>query len=79
MQPIVGGVSSQTWTRFLRACGRQAFQSPDKLTIYMASPKLRSPQLLECMMETETTSPAKVPWSKGKLVGQQAPMKLKAI
>ncbi len=30
-------------------------------------------------METETTSPAKVPWNKGKIVGQKAPLKLKDI
>ena len=30
-------------------------------------------------MDTETASPAKVPWNKGKIVGQKAPLKLKDI
>ena len=28
-------------------------------------------------MNTETASPTKVPWNKGKIVGQKAPLKLK--
>ncbi len=31
------------------------------------------------MVDTETASPAKVPWNKGKIVGQKAPLKLKDI
>ena len=30
-------------------------------------------------METDIASPAKVPWNKGKIVGQKAPLKLKDI
>ena len=30
-------------------------------------------------MGTENASPAKVPWNKGKIVGQKAPLKLKDI
>ena len=30
-------------------------------------------------MNTETASPTKVPWNKGKIVGQKAPLKLKDI
>ena len=30
-------------------------------------------------MDTATDSPAKVPWNKGKIVGQKAPLKLKDI
>ena len=30
-------------------------------------------------MNTETASPKKVPWNKGKIVGQKAPLKLKDI
>ena len=30
-------------------------------------------------MDSETTSPTKVPWNKGKIVGQKAPLKLKDI
>ena len=30
-------------------------------------------------MDTETASPTKVPWNKGKIVGQKAPLKLKDI
>lgn len=30
-------------------------------------------------MDTETLSPAKIPWNKGKIVGQKAPLKLKDI
>ena len=30
-------------------------------------------------MNIETASPAKVPWNKGKIVGQKAPLKLKDI
>lgn len=30
-------------------------------------------------MDTETASPNKVPWNKGKIVGQKAPLKLKDI
>ena len=30
-------------------------------------------------MDTATTSPAKIPWNKGKIVGQKAPLKLKDI
>ena len=30
-------------------------------------------------MDTETASPIKVPWNKGKIVGQKAPLKLKDI
>lgn len=30
-------------------------------------------------MDTETTLPTKVPWDKGKIVGQKAPLKLKDI
>ena len=30
-------------------------------------------------MDTETSSPKKVPWTKGKIVGQKAPLKLKDI
>ena len=30
-------------------------------------------------MENVPISPAKVPWNKGKLVGQKAPLKLKDI
>lgn len=30
-------------------------------------------------MESQTASPAKVPWNKGKIVGQKAPLKLKDI
>ena len=30
-------------------------------------------------MDTETASPTKVPWNRGKIVGQKAPLKLKDI
>ena len=30
-------------------------------------------------MDTETVTPVKVPWNKGKIVGQKAPLKLKDI
>ena len=30
-------------------------------------------------MDTETASPKKVPWNKGKIDGQKAPLKLKDI
>ena len=30
-------------------------------------------------MDTESASPTKVPWNKGKIVGQKAPLKLKDI
>ena len=30
-------------------------------------------------MDTANASPAKVPWNKGKIVGQKAPLKLKDI
>lgn len=30
-------------------------------------------------MDTETVLPVKVPWNKGKIVGQKAPLKLKDI
>ena len=30
-------------------------------------------------MDTESASPTKVPWNKGKIVGQKAPLKLKVI
>jgi integrase len=30
-------------------------------------------------MDTETASPTKIPWNKGKIVGQKAPLKLKDI
>ena len=30
-------------------------------------------------MDTETASPTKAPWNKGKIVGQKAPLKLKDI
>ena len=30
-------------------------------------------------MDSETASPVKVPWNKGKIVGQKAPLKLKDI
>jgi hypothetical protein len=30
-------------------------------------------------MDSETDSPVKVPWNKGKIVGQKAPLKLKDI
>ena len=30
-------------------------------------------------MNTKTASPTKVPWNKGKIVGQKAPLKLKEI
>ena len=49
------------------------------LTISAGGPQLFSPQLKEIIVETETTSTGKVPWNKGKIVGQKAPLKLKDI
>jgi integrase len=40
---------------------------------------LFSPQLKENIVDTETVTPVKVPWNKGKIVGQKAPLKLKDI
>jgi hypothetical protein len=40
---------------------------------------LFSPQLKESIVDTESVSPVKVPWNKGKIVGQKAPLKLKDI
>jgi integrase len=34
---------------------------------------------MESSMDIETTSPDRVPWNKGKIVGQKAPLKLKDI
>ena len=56
-----------------------AIQSWYELTFWMAGSQLLSPQLKESIVDTETASPAKVPWNKGKIVGQKAPLKLKDI
>ena len=45
----------------------------------MAGSQWFSPQLKESIVNIETASPAKVPWNKGKIVGQKAPLKLKDI
>lgn len=54
-------------------------QSWDKLTIFVVGTQLLSPQLKENIVNAETVSPVKVPWNKGKIVGQKAPLKLKDI
>ncbi|MFT5036238.1 MAG: hypothetical protein ACI87L_002092, partial [Litorivivens sp.] len=36
----------------------------------MAGSQQLSPQLKESLVNTETASPTKVPWNKGKIVGQ---------
>ena len=45
----------------------------------MAGSQWFSPQLKESIVNTETASPKKVPWNKGQMVGQKAPLKLKDI
>ncbi len=45
----------------------------------MAGSQQLSPQLKESFVNTETASPTKSPWNKGKIVGQKAPLKLKDI
>jgi integrase len=45
----------------------------------MAGSQQLSPQLKESLVNTETASPTKSPWNKGKIVGQKAPLKLKDI
>ena len=37
------------------------------------------PSIKESIVNTETASPTKVPWNKGKIVGQKAPLKPKDI
>ncbi len=51
----------------------------DELTIFTIGPQLIFPQLKESIVETYSASPARIPWNKGKLVGQKAPLKLKDI
>jgi integrase len=50
-----------------------------ELTIGADGSQLFSPQLKESIMDSEISSPTKVPWNKGKIVGQKAPLKLKDI
>jgi integrase len=50
-----------------------------ELTIGAVGSQLFSPQLKEIIMDSEISSPTKVPWNKGKIVGQKAPLKLKDI
>ena len=45
----------------------------------MAGSQWFSPKLKESIVNSETASPKKAPWNKGKIVGQKAPLKLKDI
>ena len=56
-----------------------AIQSWCELTFWMAGSQKLSPQLTQSIVDTETASPTKAPWNKGKIVGQKAPLKLKDI
>ena len=50
-----------------------------ELTIGAVGSQLFSLQLKEIIMDSEISSPTKVPWNKGKIVGKKAPLKLKDI
>ena len=50
-----------------------------ELTISADGSQLKSLQLKEITVETDAATSAKIPWNKGKLVGQKAPLKLKDI
>jgi integrase len=58
----------------LRECARA-----QNLTICPVSSQLFSLQHQEINMEDASVAPAKLPWNKGKIVGQKAPLKLKDI
>src|SRR5260370_39167090 len=44
-----------------------------------AARKLEAPNQKEQIMDTNTSTTARQPWNKGKLVGQKTPFKLKEI
>ena len=49
------------------------------MTFWLAGSQWFSLQLKKSTTDTETASPTKAPWNKGKIVGQKAPLKLKDI
>jgi integrase len=53
--------------------------APPPLTNLAGYLKMFSPQLKENFVNTSAAKPAKIPWNKGKIVGQKAPLKLKDI
>ena len=49
------------------------------MTICANGPQKFSPQLLGDYCDAATDTPNKIPWNKGKIVGQKAPLKLRDI